>query len=147
MCSLLQLITSKFVTSLSRYYYDCIRIHCEGDKILIPIHAYPVINSDKDEIFPKLIDMGKREIGKGPYVKRIEIECNAPVNFEYEVQWTTPHPDIRIEPLFGDIKGMNKTFIDVIYNPTSFSTANAEAHFRTTEFGSEPWLCKITGSA
>ena len=91
--------------------------------------------------------MGKREIGKGPYQKRIEIECNAPVNFEYEAQWVTTHPDIRIEPLFGDIKGMNKTFIDVIYNPSSFSTANAEVYFRTTEFGSEPWLCKITGSA
>lgn len=42
-----------------KYYYDCIRIHCEGDKILIPIHAFPVINSKKDEIFPNLIDLGK----------------------------------------------------------------------------------------
>lgn len=42
-----------------KYYYDCIRIHCEGDKILIPIHAFPVINSKKDEIFPNYIDMGK----------------------------------------------------------------------------------------
>lgn len=42
-----------------KYYYDSIRIHVEGDKILIPIHAFPVINSKKDEIFPSLIDMGK----------------------------------------------------------------------------------------
>ena len=54
---------------------------------------------------------------------------------------------MRIEPLFGDIKGMSKTFIDIIYTPSSFSTANAEVSIRTTEFGSESWICKITGSA
>jgi hypothetical protein len=32
--------------SAYKYYYDTIRIHCEGDKILIPIHAFPVINND-----------------------------------------------------------------------------------------------------
>jgi len=42
-----------------KYYYDCIRIHCEGDKILIPIHAFPVINSKKDELVPNFIDLGK----------------------------------------------------------------------------------------
>lgn len=48
-----------------KYYYDSVRIHCDGDKILIPIHAFPVINSSKDELFPKLIDMGRDvQIGK-----------------------------------------------------------------------------------
>jgi len=42
-----------------KYFYDAIRIHCDGDKILIPIHAFPVINSKKDEIFPNYLDMGK----------------------------------------------------------------------------------------
>ena len=44
-----------------KYYYDSIRIHCEGDKILIPIHAFPVINSKRpsDQLFPKLIDLGR----------------------------------------------------------------------------------------
>jgi len=32
--------------SAYKYYYDTIRIHCEGDKILIPIHAFPIINID-----------------------------------------------------------------------------------------------------
>lgn len=42
-----------------KYFYDAIRIHCEGDKILIPIHAFPVINSKKDQVFPTYLDMGK----------------------------------------------------------------------------------------
>ena len=42
-----------------KYFYDFIRIHCEGDKILIPIHAFPVINSKNDELIPSFIDMGK----------------------------------------------------------------------------------------
>jgi len=42
-----------------KYYYDSIRIHCEGDKILIPMHAFPVINSNNSELFPSMIDMGK----------------------------------------------------------------------------------------
>jgi len=41
-----------------KYYYDSVRIHCEGDKILIPIHAFPVINSKLGDQFPSTLDMG-----------------------------------------------------------------------------------------
>jgi hypothetical protein len=44
-----------------KYYYDTIRIHCEGDKILIPIHAFPVVNSKLGNQFPKVIDLGRNQ--------------------------------------------------------------------------------------
>lgn len=48
-----------------KYYYDSIRIHCDGDKILIPIHAFPVINSKLGNQFPKVIEMGQNlTVGK-----------------------------------------------------------------------------------
>ncbi len=81
-----------------KYFYDSIRIHCEGDKILIPIHAYPVINSKKDELIPKNIDMGSGcKVGQ-TYTKHVDIESNCQVNFEYSIKELKPHPDIRVSP-------------------------------------------------
>ena len=88
-----------------KYFYDCIRIHCEGDKILIPIHAYPVINSKKDSLLPSKIDMGMScKVGLS-YTKTVDIESNCPVSFEYEIRDLTPHPDIKVSPVAGDIMG------------------------------------------
>ena len=55
----------------------------EGDKILIPIHAFPVINSKKDELIPKSMDMGRAcKVGQ-TYAKIVSIDSNCPINFEY----------------------------------------------------------------
>jgi len=35
----------------------------------------------------------------------LTIESNTPVTFEYVIEWTKPHPDIKIGPLKGDIVG------------------------------------------
>lgn len=130
-----------------KYYYDALRIHCEGDKILIPIHAFPVINSKIDELFPKFIDMG-RELQIGcAYQKKLQIESNSPVNFEYMIEVTKPHPDIHISPLHGDILGLQTTSIDFIFTPKSYSTAEAEIEIKTTEFDSKPHRISITGSS
>ncbi len=41
-----------------------------------------------------------------------------------------------IGPMTGDILGMQSTFIEVIYTPSTYTTAEAEISFRTTEFDS-----------
>ena len=93
------------------YFYDSIRIHCEGDKILIPIHAFPVINSKKDELIPKSMDMGRAcKVGQ-TYAKIVSIDSNCPINFEYQIKEVKPHPDIRVTPASGDINGNSSTQI------------------------------------
>lgn len=110
-----------------KYYYDTIRIHCEGDKILIPIHAFPVINSSFPDQIPKLIDMGQKCRLGNTYEKQIAIKSICPVTFEYEITVLKAHPEIQIEsPLIGDIVGMETTDIYFSYTPVSFSTAEVE---------------------
>ena len=68
------------------YYYDSVRIHCEGDKMLVPIHAFPVINSKQSELFPAQIDMGIGCILGKTYTKQLQIESNCPISFEYTIE-------------------------------------------------------------
>lgn len=119
-----------------KYYYDSVRIHCEGDKMLIPIHAFPVINSKQAELFPSTIDMGKGCVIGRTYNKQLQIESNCPVNFEYTIEVVQPHPDILVFPLQGEILGMQLTTIDFQYNPKSLTTAEALIQVRTSEFDS-----------
>lgn len=130
-----------------KYYYDAIRIHCEGDKILIPIHAFPVINSKQDELFPSMIDMGRGCALGHTYHKQLQVDSNCPVNFEYKITVTKPHPDITIMPLTGDILGLQTTSIDFKYTPHSLSTAECEIEIQTSEFDAKAKVISIMGSA
>ena len=130
-----------------KYYYDSVRIHCDGDKILIPIHAFPVINSNQDELFPKFIDMGTGCVIGKSYIKQLQVESNCPVDFEYVINVVKPHPEIHVSPLAGDFLGLQTTCIDFTYNPRTNSTAECEIEVKTSEFDSQPKRIRIVGNA
>jgi len=65
--SFLLLIFEHFSSSLNscRYFFDTLRINTETENILVPIHAYPVLDRDNlRNIFPRLIDFGTIIIGE-----------------------------------------------------------------------------------
>ena len=111
-----------FTPDAYQYYYDCVRIHCEGENLIIPVHGFPIVNNSRDSLLPSLIDMGKVEVGD-QYSKKLSIECTTPINFEYSIQWIKPHADILVEPLEGDIPGNSKTWIEITYIPRESTTA------------------------
>ena len=105
-----------FTPDAYQYYYDCIRIHCEGENLIVPMHAFPIVNNETDTLLPSLVEMGKVNVGD-TFSKSLSVECTTPVNFEYQIEWIKPHPDILVEPLQGVIPGNDATQIDITYNP------------------------------
>ncbi len=48
-----------------RYYFTSLRINSQTENILVPIHAFPVIDRENiRNVFPRLIDFGVIEIGE-----------------------------------------------------------------------------------
>ena len=54
------------------------------------------------------------------------MESTVPLNFEFEFEYRTAHPDIEIIPMKGVIPGNNRTEVEVLFRPESKTTAFAE---------------------
>jgi len=52
-----------------------------------------------------------------------------------------------LEPLAGEIVGLQTTQVEIIYTPSTFTTAEAVIKIRTTEFDSEQHTIRIVGSS
>lgn len=108
-----------------------------------------MINSKRpsDELFPSLIDLG-RNCKLGSYQsKELQIESNCPLSFEFQIEVTKPHPEIKISPHSGDIIGEQMTSIKFEYVPKTLTTAECEIKVRTSEFDSQPKTVRIVGSS
>ena len=73
-----------FKSTDKEYYFDQILIHCENEKMQIPIHAYPAMTmNSKQTIFPSLIDFGNVKVGETSTM-HFPITNKTTYAFEYE---------------------------------------------------------------
>ncbi len=74
-------ITIFFEPTAFKYHYDCIRVKCEGENLVIPIHAYPVAN---EVFFPKTLNFAPSAVGEFTQAT-VKMECKVPIQFEYSL--------------------------------------------------------------
>ena len=138
-----QAITIEFMPTEWRYYYDCLRIVGEEENLLIPVHAYPVMN---EVYFPSSLDFGTVALGSA-VARDLELRCKVPIEFEYELTVEQQHPDITVTPLQGVIPANGSATIRVRYRPVKLQVARARLVLRVSQFDFEPLTCEIVGNS
>ena len=158
-------VTVSFTPNELRYYYDCVRVKAEGDRkgsskggsndegagsntsgtsnnLLLPIHAYPVMN---EVAFPSVVDFGLRAAGE-THRRTIAMTCKTPIAFEFELALTTESGAFDVRPRRGIVPANGAAEIEITYAPTKLQTTVTDVVVKVSQFGFEPMRCSLRGT-
>ncbi|KAJ3584031.1 hypothetical protein NHX12_014528 [Muraenolepis orangiensis] len=129
-----------------RYFYDCVRVHCTGEEnLLIPVHAYPVID---DLRFPPHVHLPCIPLGHS-VSHSFPLRCSCPVDFEFQVHVVEAHEAFETPfPGFtGLIPADGEAAITVTFRPLCYGTSQTTIQLVVSQFNTKPFLCTLTGSS
>lgn len=132
----------EFTPDEHRYYYDSLRVVCPGcDPVVVPIHAYPVVNTAS---FPTAIDFGKCGLSESMH-KVVPLSSSVPIEFEFELRVLQPSAFFEISPLSGIIPANGKADIRIDFHPLQLHSAQMNIQVHISQYDFEPFICTLTG--
>ena len=121
-----------------KYYTDNICINCPGNKIIIPIHAYPKMNIFVKEYIPKLIDFGNVTIDTS-VTKNISVKNLIDQNFKYKITPINDCKEIKIEKMEDTFHEMKDNLIKITITPNKYGIYRGEYEFQVSEVDFQPY--------
>ena len=131
-----------FTPSEYKYYTDNICINCPGNKIIIPIHAYPRMNIFVKEYIPKLIDFGNIPIDS-TVSKNISVKNLIDQNFKYKITPMNECPEIKIDKMEDTFYEMKDNLIKITINPKKYGIFKGDYEFQVSEVDFQPYIFTI----
>ena len=125
-----------------KYYTDNICINCPGNKIIIPIHAYPKMNIFAKEYIPKLIDFGNITIDTSSS-KEISVKNIIDQNFKYKITPINDCKEIKIEKMEDTFYEMKDNVIKITITPQKYGIFRGEYEFQVSEVDFQPYIFTV----
>ena len=125
-----------------KYYTDNICINCPGNKIIIPIHAYPRMNIFVKEYIPKLIDFGNVTIDTS-VTKNISVKNLIDQNFRYKITPINDCKEIKIEKMEDIFYEMKDNLIKITVNPQKYGIFKGEYEFQVSEVDFQTYIFTV----
>ncbi|GAQ81457.1 hypothetical protein KFL_000800340 [Klebsormidium nitens] len=135
-------LTVEFRPQEWQYYHDVIKLHTEDENLIVPLHGYPVLNQ---VVFPKRVDLGYCDLGDCR-VREVRLECEVPIQFEFELTVANPLPELSISPSKGLVPANGHVSIQVRFAPARPMTYSIDVQVRVAQFNFVPFVATIVGT-